>query len=197
MAWGGFLLGGEMVFLVRETLTEEDRAAWRRLRDKRIREVRRERRRNTLGWLADVLSAFLCTAMGAAALYAIARGKMSAWYLLAAPFMLVGGACILLTRGRIPARETGLLPGEELPFSDTVRAVFFGDGCFAFWDTSGKVRMGYSSIHDIWEDEGRFYLFFKDRPPLVVRKSGLGRWMPEDFRDFLENTLGFPVERVK
>ena len=78
-----------------------------------------------------------------------------------------------------------------------LRAVFFGDGCFSIWTPTKRIRLGYSSISAAWEDEGRFYLFFTGRPPLVVRKSGLGRWMPEDFRDFLEQEFGWPVERIK
>ena len=76
-----------------------------------------------------------------------------------------------------------------------VRAVFFEDGCFGFWDASGKVRRGYSSVAAAWEDEGRFYLFFRDRPPLVLPERGLDGGTPEAFRDFLEQKLGTPVER--
>lgn len=77
-----------------------------------------------------------------------------------------------------------------------VRAVFFGDGSFTFWESSKKARLGYQAVAAAWEDEGRFYLSFQDRPPLVLPKRGLGRWMPEDFRDFLERELGKPIERA-
>lgn len=185
-----------MAFRVQGTLTEEDRAAYQRLRDRRVRKARRKHRRDTLGWLGDKLSSFICAAMGVIALYAIASGGMSAWYLLVAPFMLICGVVTFAARGRFPVRKTGCLPGEELALSHSVRAVFFGDGCFTFWDASGKVRLGYSSILCAWEDEGRFYLFFRDRPPLVLPKRGFAGGTAEDFRDFLEKEFGWPIERV-
>jgi hypothetical protein len=41
-AWGGFLLGGaEMVFLVRETLTEEDKAACRKAAERWCKSLRK------------------------------------------------------------------------------------------------------------------------------------------------------------
>lgn len=66
-----------------------------------------------------------------------------------------------------------------------------------FWDVSEKVRRSYSSIAAVWEDEGRFYLLFQDRPPLVLPKRGVVQGTPEDFRDFFERKLGRPVERIK
>ena len=186
-----------MVFFVRETLTEEDRAAYQHLRDQRDREARRKRRRNTLDWLGGNLSGFLCVMMGIVMLYAIVSGGVSAWYLLDIPFMLAGGVVTLVMRRHFPAGEMNLLPGEKFPPSDIVRAVFFEDGCFAFWNTSGKARLGYSSIHGAWEDKERFYLFFQDRPPLVLPKRGFAGCGPEDFRDFLERELDCLVERGK
>lgn len=186
-----------MVFLVRETLTEEDRAAYQRLRDRRMRETRRKRRRDKLGWLGDQLSRFICTAMGLLALYAIGSGGMSVWYLPCAVIMLVCGVVTFSVRRRSPARETDYLPKEEIPLSDPVRAAFFGDGCFAFWNVSGKVRLGYSSIISVWEDAKRFYLFFADRPPLLLPKRGFAGGTPEDFRSFLERETGWIVERIK
>ena len=78
-----------------------------------------------------------------------------------------------------------------------VKAAFFGDGRFVFWDVSEKVRRGYSPVAAAWEDEGRFYLFFEDRLPLVLPKRGLAGGTAEDFRDFLEREFGWPVERIK
>ena len=95
-----------------------------------------------------------------------------------------------------PQEAAGRLPGEDSPLPDPVRAAFFENGCLVFWDAAGKVRLGYSSIAAAWEDGGRFYLFFRDRPPLVLPERGLDGGTPEAFRDFLERKMGAPVERV-
>lgn len=186
-----------MVFLVRGTLTEEDRAGWRRLAAQRERTARKKRRREVLSWLGDKFCGLICVLMGAVMLYAIVSGGASAWYLLCAPFMLIGGVLVLVIQRHCPAGEVERLSGEDSPLPDPVRAAFFGDGCFAFWDASGKVRLGYSAIAAAWEDEGRIYLFFRDRPPLVLPKRGFAGGTAEDFRDFLERELGFPSERIK
>lgn len=78
-----------------------------------------------------------------------------------------------------------------------LRTAFFGNGSFSVWAPTESVRLGYSEIAGIWEDGERFYLFFKDHLSLVLQKSGLGRRMPENFRNFLEREYGRPVERIK
>ena len=91
-------------------------------------------------------------------------------------------------------------PGRDFPPSvmldGPVKAAFFRDGCFVFWDVSEKVRRSYSSIAAVWEDEGRFYLLFQDRPPLVLPKRGFSGGEPEAFRNFLEGEQDVPVERM-
>lgn len=185
-----------MVFCVRGTLLEEDRAAWRRLKAQWERKARRKRRREVLSWLGDKFCGLICVLMGAAMLCAVVSGGVNAWYLLCVPFMLIGGVLALVIQRHCPAGEAERLPGEDSSLPDPVRAAFFGDGCFAFWDASGKVRREYSSVAAAWEDGERFYLFFRDRPPLVLPGRGLDGGTPEAFRDFLEQKLGAPVERM-
>lgn len=190
-----------MVFLVRETLTEEDRKAWKRLAAQREQAARKKHRKAVRGWLGDKLCGVCNTVFGILALYAVASGGMKAGCAVWGLILLFAGPWMFLASGHCPAREAASPPGQDFPPSGMpetpVRAVFFGDGCFAFWNGAGKVRPGYSSIICAWEDAGRFYLFFRNCPPLVLPKRSLGRWMPEDFRDFLERELGFPVERIK
>lgn len=200
-----------MVFRVRAALTEEDREAWQRL-------IKRKKRGDQLsrwidrivygiawaGWLMFKffgLVSFYCAV--AFPLRLIADGA-PLWLEVIFVFLsvvLIGCGIRLLTLfPRSPGRPSPLdrpnfLP-SELP--DTpVWAVFFGDGNFLLWDAAGWVRLGYSSILCAWEDEGRFYLFFRDRPPLVLPKRSFAGGTPEDFRDFLERELGWPVERIK
>lgn len=185
-----------MIFFFRETLTEEDRAAWRRLRSRWKREVRKKRRRDVLDWIGDKFSSLACAAAGALMLYAVSSGGMSVGYLFCAAPMLVAGTLMFAARGRFPDKETDLLPKEDILPPDPARAVFFGDGSFTFWERSVKVRMGYSAVTGAWEDGERFYLLLQNRIPLVLPKRGLGRWMPEDFRDFLERETGAPVKEI-
>lgn len=189
-----------MVFLVREILTEEDWAAWRELAAQRERIARKKHRRSIRGWLGNKLCGIVNTLFGILTLCAVVSGGMKAAWAIWGLILMIGGLWIFLAAGRCPAREKACSPGRDFPPSGIVnlpiRAVFFEDGYFAFWDTSGKTRLRYSSILRAWEDMGRFYLFFQDRSPLVLPKRGFVRCIPENFRDLLERELGRPVERL-
>lgn len=189
-----------MVFLVRGILTEEDWAAWRELATQRERVSRKKRRRSIRGWLGNKLCGIANTLFGTLTLCAVVSGGMKAAWAIWGLITMIGGLWIFLATGRYPARETAYSPGQDFPPSGivnlSIQAVFFEDGYFAFWDDLGKIRLRYSSILCTWEDKGRFYLFFRDRSPLVLPKRGFVRCIPENFRDLLERELGRPVERL-
>lgn len=195
-----FLGKGIMVFCVRGTLLEEDRAAWRRLKAQRERAARKKHQKAVRGWFGDKLCGFGIMMYGILALCLAIYDGMRIGGTICGLLMTFGGLWMFVSLGRRPVRETAAPPGQDFPPSgmpDTpVRAAFFGDGCFAFWDASGKVRLGYSSIAAAWEDEGRFYLFFQNRPPLVLPKRGFSGGEPEAFRNFLEGEQDVPVERM-
>ena len=183
-----------MVFLVRETLTEEDKTACRKAAARWCKSIHKPPE----GWGSRIFVCLYLTGMGCFVLKFLLETNVSIWNPLGISTMV----CVLLLWAIVwprPLRAPVFFKPVPAPeWQDTpLRVVFFGDGCFSIWTPMGKTRLGYSSITSVWEDEGRFYLFFQDRPPLVVRKSGLGRWMPEDFRDFLEREFGWPVERIK
>lgn len=190
-----------MVFHVQETLTEEDRATWRRLAARREEAARKKHRKTVRSWLGDKLCGVGITLFGILTLCAVASGGMKAGWAVWGLILLFGGPWMFLASGHYPVRETASPPSQDFPPSGMpdlpVQVVFFGDGCFTFWDASGKVRLGYSSITSAWEDAGRFYLFFADRPPLVLPKRGFARGTPEDFRNFLEGEIEWIVERIK
>ena len=194
-----------MVFRVRAVLTEEDRKAWRLASAKREK-LARSGYGLFLGlWLVMKLLGMFLAGCGAVILYGtgaedpgVIKGVLQA---IIALYLIGGGGWLLLTLPRPPKRPGKKLPDRDFPPSGMpdipVRAVFFGDGCFVLWEGPGKVRLGYSSISAYWEDEGRFYLFFEDRTPLVLPKRGLAGGTAEEFRDFLEREFGWPVERIK
>lgn len=205
---GRFVLGWKMVFFIKETLTAEDRAAWRRMA------VCRERYARRGDWFVAIvllpikllkLLGLLLFVCGGLILYSCGASFRNGRYLEGLLYTVSGlinsmsGVCLFLLF-RAPSMRPRRLSKKDFPPSDMpdmpVRAVFFGDGSFTFWESSKKTRLGYQAVAAAWEDEGRFYLFFQDRPPLVLPKRGLGRWMPEDFRDFLERELGKPIERA-
>ncbi len=189
-----------MVILVRETLTEEDWTAWRELAAQRERIARKKHRKLTLSWFGNKLCGIANTMLGTFTLCAVVSGGMKAAWAIWGLILVIGGLWIFLETGHCPAREKPHSPGQDFPPSGivnlSIQAVFFEDGYFAFWDTSGKTRLRYSSILCTWEDKGRFYLFFQDRSPLVLPKRGFVRCIPENFRDLLECELGRPVERL-
>lgn len=190
-----------MVFRVQGVLTEEDRAAWRRLAARRERVSRKKHQKAVCGWFWDKLCGFGIMTFGIVALFLCAYDDMKIGWMIFGLFAAFGGLWMFLASGRCPAREAASPPGQDFPPSGMpdlpVRAVFFGDGWFTFWDASGKARLGYSSITGAWEDAGRFYLFFRDCPSLALPKRGFAGGTPEDFRGFLERELERPVERMK
>lgn len=201
-----------MVIRVQETLTKEDRAAWRRLAARENR-VRKRWERGIwvgygviwAGWLTLKLFGAFTILIGARFLPHAVCADTPLWLkifgVLDALALIGSGICLLglLRRspGRPPGHDFGRLLPTELPTDAPIRAVFFGDGYFTFWDARGKVRLGYSSIDEAWEDEGRFYLLFRDRPPLALPKRGFAGCGPEAFRDFLEDAAGFPAGFLK
>lgn len=148
-------------------------------------------------WLAmKLLGLFLLAFVGYILFWLVESGTLlliKICYVVAAVAFAYFGIGLLRLFFCPPKRPCGLpardFPPARLPDTE-VRAVFFGDGCFVFWENGVKTRLSYSAIAGAWEDEGRFYIFFADRPPLVLPKRGLVRWMPEDFRDFLESACG-------
>lgn len=190
-----------MVFRVQGVLTEEDRAAWRRLAARRERVSRKKHQKAVCGWFWDKLCGFGIMTFGIVALFLCAYDDMKIGWMIFGLFATFGGLWMFLASGHCPVRETASPHGQDFPPSGMpdlpVRAVFFGDGWFTFWDASGKARLGYSSITDAWEDAGRFYLFLADHPPLALPKCGFAGGTPEDFRGFLERELERPVERMK
>lgn len=190
-----------MVFLVRGTLTEEDKTAWKRLAAQRERTARKKHRKAVRSWLGDKLCGFGITMFGILALLLGMYDGMRIKWIIFGLLMTFGGIWMFVSVGWRPVRETTAPPGRDIPPSDMpegpVKAAFFGDGCFVFWDISEKIRQGYSSITVVWEDEGRFYLFFRDRPPLVLPKRGFAGGTAEDFRDFLEAGQKLFINRIK
>jgi len=188
-----------MVFFIRETLTAEDRAAWKRLAVRRDKAIREKRRASIRTWIEGKLMGILSIAFGGLTMFAVVKGGMSMPYAFFSAFFVICGFFIFFKEPP-PIQQTGGLPEKDFPPSESpdmpVRAVFFEDGSFTFWEASKKIRLGYQAVDSAWEDSGCFYLFFQERPPLVLPKRGLGRWGPEGFRCFLEREMGKPVRRI-
>lgn len=183
-----------MVFLVCQTLTEEDRTGCRKAAERWCKSVHRPPE----GWGSRIFICLYLTALSCFVLGLLLKVNGSIWN----PFGIFVMVCALVNWVMYwprPLRAPVFFKPEPAPEWQDIplRVIFFGDGSFSVWTPTERTRLGYSSISSAWEDEGRFYLFFQDHPPLIVRKSGLGRWMPEDFRDFLELELGCPIERIK
>lgn len=193
-----------MVFRIKAELTEEDRAAWRLLALQREKARRKKRWAAVRIWLGNKLLSLSLVVFGILGMYALSLGRATlrdqVYIGVVSPLFLFGGILICVVNP-YPFKRSKPLSEKDFPPSGLldapVRAAFFGDGCFVFRASGEKIRLGYSTVTGAWEDGGRFYLFFADRPPLVLPKRGLGRWMPEDFRDFLERELEVPVERMK
>lgn len=178
------------MFFVQGTLTKEDRKAWRKTAARWDRIIRRRRRTAVREGMAGGISLLV---FGGLVLSAGVTGGMGAFWITGSLLSLAGGY-FLASAARVDQRMPSRLPkdcfpprkGGDIP----VRAVFFGDGCFAFWGRRGKIRLGNRRIIASWEDESLFYLFLDSHPPLVLPKRGFVRRTPEEFRSFLKEELG-------
>lgn len=199
-----------MVFLVRGTLTEEDKTAWKRLAARKKRDdtlVQRAFRVGYIifwaGWLVFKFFGLYSFFYVATVLPRLTVKDTPLWLRIPGVFLVLVlfgcGICVLILFPHPPGWPEPLkydaLPAE--PPDGFIRAVFFGDGRFVFWNASGKIRLGYSFITGVYEDAGRFYLFFRDRPPLVLPKRGFAGGTAEDFRDFLEAERELFINRIK
>ncbi len=189
-----------MVYFIKDTLTAEDRAAWKRLATQRDKAICKKRRASIRIWIEGKLTGVLSTVFGGLTLFAVAKGGMPKPYASFSLLFIVGGVMIFW-KEHLPVQRAAGLPEKDFPPSGMmdmpVRAVFFEDGSFTFWEVSEKVRLGYQAVDSVWEDSGCFYLFFQERPPLVLPKRGLVHRGPEGFRCFLEQALGKPVQRIE
>lgn len=200
-----------MVFRVRAALSEEDRKAWRRL-------AARQKRNEVVSylviriayvivwgiWLLLRLIGLCCIFRGVTFLPRAVSGDTPLWLkFTGVPLAVVLIVCGIRVLFLFPHSPGWVSPLDRLNFLSPElpegpdRAVFFEDGNFLLWDAAGRSRLGYSSIICTREDEERFYLFFQDRPPLLLPKRGFTRGTAEAFRDFLEREFGWPVERIK
>ncbi len=190
-----------MVFRVRGTLTKEDRAAWRRLAVRYDRSVVKKYRTAKRERLKMKLSAWLMLIISGVGLFAAVSGGISPWMAPLMLFLIITGIFLLFFVKQPEIKPPTRLFEYDFPPSDMpdtpVRAAFFEDGCFVFWNAAERVRLGYAAITAAWEDAERFYLFLRNRPPLVLPKRGFAGEMSEDFRGFLGNTIDFPMKSMK
>ncbi len=176
-----------MVFRIRADLTSEDREGLAAACRRKAHRVPARAARRLLCLYVTALDIFTLALM---------MPNYGVWNPAVLFLLLCLGIAWAVIWPWAPAPSSPALPPEWQ--SASVRAAFFGDGCFVFWNASERTRLGYSALTAVWEDGGRFYLLLRDRPPLVLPKRGLaGGQMPEDFRDFLERESGGPVERIK
>lgn len=196
------LLDGKlgMVYFIKDTLTAEDHAVWQRLAILRDKAIRKKRRDAIRIWIEGKLTGVLSAVFGGLTLFAVAKGDMPKPYAFFSLLFIIGGVMIFW-KEHFPVQRAAGLPEKDFPPSGLpdmpVRAVFFEDGSFTFWEASKKIRSGYQAVDSVWEDSGCFYLFFQERPPLVLPKRGLGRQGSEGFRRFLKQVLGKPVQQIE
>ena len=66
-----------------------------------------------------------------------------------------------------------------------------------YWSSEeGGRQYGYETLKAVYEANGLFVLKTADSWG-ALNPSGFTQGTPEDFRDFLERKLGWPVERIQ
>ncbi len=77
-----------------------------------------------------------------------------------------------------------------------LRLSFDGEG-FSLWEPGGGGSYRYAALTDVWEDGERFYLFLQGEMRFPLRKADFTGGSPGEFREFISQAAGRPVEQIR
>lgn len=152
-------------------------------------------------WLAlisKILAIILCVAFSVlSALYALGRTIVDIQNGGVILFVLIAISMTLLViavgcrKGADPLKEY-LWPPEA-----AVLAVSFWEDRIQAEETHILHQLSFHSVQTVMETEAAYYLFVGEEHVLMVRKREFTVGDPEQFRDFIQQKTGRPVEFVK
>ena len=109
--------------------------------------------------------------------------------------MIVCGALLLLSLSRTPA-GTGS-SWRSYPEKGKLLIYRLTDDGAACQSAGSLLNFEYSLIQCVLEDRERFYLFVDRRAAHMLRKDGFAQGTPEEFRTFITQKTGQPVEYIQ
>ena len=140
---------GIMVFCVRGTLLEEDRAAWRRLKAQRERAARKKHQKAVRGWFGDKLCGFGIMMYGILALCLAIYDGMRIGGTICGLLMTFGGLWMFVSLGRRPPACRTRLSGrrslgtDALPFGTLPGRSAWG---IPLSPPPGRTKAGFTSF---------------------------------------------------
>ena len=150
--------------------------------------------RKTLRRKTDILSNIFA---GVAFVIALLLLIMDGW-----PFSFKGWitaviALFMLTAVLWQDRLNGALAGRKmLPGMETVKAVFTEEK-YINSTAAAETHWNHTQIKAVYETKDYFVFFLSDRHGQIYDKHGFSEGTPEEFRTFISEKTGKPVEYIK
>ncbi len=185
-----------MLFKVEETCTWEDWDAWTNaymLHGKLLGPAAK-----ALVGFGRLWGVFMAIFGGLLLLGGLIGGAFNLITVLGAAILLIG---VRAFRKYRDVRETfsDLRRGRdsEKSISDKPMWFTFEEDRFFAWEPSGASSYRYHALTAIWEDEERCYLFLRGKMQYILQKDAFIQGAPEDFRIFIAEKTGKPVQYIK
>ena len=183
-----------MLFEVKSIYEEADFAAF----------LRAKGRKDRLGYVNQIITKASYCVTGVILVPALLYGmyRMMIWngnYFLSLAggllccFMLVAAVNIILVG---TARASRLLWRNYADRVEEFTLTFTEDG-YTDVNSVSQSRLDYSVVNGILEDASRYYLLLCNGKAMFIRKDRFTHGDPEQFRDFIQQKTGKPVEYVK
>ena len=184
-----------MMFKVEETYTWEDWDAWRKtctLHGKVLGGAVQA----TVGF-QKAWGVFMMAFGGLLVLLGLLGGLINLITLIGVVTLFVGvqtfrrkDARAGLTNRKVEQTFQASVPDKPMRFT------FEEDG-FSAWEPSGTSSYRYHALTAVWEDGERCYLFLQGKMRYILQKAAFTQGTPEDFRAFISQKTGKPVEYIQ
>lgn len=180
-----------MVFRVEETLTWRDWDAWQKthiLQNSLVHGAVQSAVKIRRGYGLFLLAIGLCVL--------VIGVRDGGWYLLLGVGILAVGG-VFFRPGTLRQELSSQLVEQELAarFPDRQLSMAFSEPGFS--EVSGEVWEDYEVVTGVVEDRERFYLLLRGEMRYILRKDAFTQGVPEDFRQWIGERTGRPVEFVK
>ena len=112
--------------------------------------------------------------------------------------MLLGGL-FLLSRRFKSSRERYfemMLSRRPKEVEDKPMRFLFDEEGFEVWESGEGSSYRYHSLTDVWEDQGRFYLFMRGKMEYILPKAGFVLGEPSVFEFWIAKKLGKDVVKI-
>ena len=184
-----------MTFKVEETCTWEDWDAWRKTYTLYG---------NVLGGTVRATFAFqkawgvfMMAFGGLILLLGLLSGLINLITLIGAVTLFVGFQTFRRKDARAGLDNRKMEQTFQASVPDKPMRFTFDDDGFSVWEPSGAGSYRYHALTAVWEDKERCYLFLQGKMQYILQKTAFTQGTPEDFRTFISQKTGKPVEYIQ